>query len=1223
LFANQEWLRVSRGLTPRSARFACVFWLLCALCACQSRAPARSLSSIEPALIDSDTEVEVTLKGRGFRDVPRVTLSSRAGAELDGAYRVFMVDTADASSVFEALHVTRKPEQDPDQLTFLTRKLARGTYHVRLEPPRGAALTLRDALTVKDAGQIDPEADAAVPAPARSLSIEDAANGEGKPLEAVTLAYGASVELYAVIRESDGSVSTEEVPIAFSALPALGELREVSPGHSTFVATVPGALTVTAVADSVPRLRASVAITIEEDADNTLANMRLTVEDKPGGEGTPLDPDREYVAGALLDVYAVMRNSEGAFKWDVPVTWTVTGAETHAATLGTSLSQPLVHAGVATLRASHERLGDVDVALQIVPGPVERLTIEPESAALRAGDDPQTFEVRGRDSYGNVTADIGTITYTLEDDDIGDFDSKAGTVTPQRIGTAHLVAESSYDLSVTSGDIKVSAGALDRLILSPDTLQLTADDPAVQFEVSGVDAFDNQADVGDLTWTVASGAIGTLSADGELEPEMAGSGTIRVSSSHGVSVDSGQVEITGGRAITLQITPDTWQGVIGGATQTFEVSGSDGDGNLTADLGTLTFATSGAVRAINAQTGVLTPTVAGQGTVTATSSYGASVTTRNILVSSSSATLTVTNVRLPDFFWGATTRVEVDVRSNDVADIVLTGMSLSFTSTSGGDLSSQISYVADNDNLDRIAAGATQTLGFYVTVATNASYQDTVYVTTRGELFNASGNALTVTSTSTGLVRYPWFGTSLTIDAPVPPNEHACAGGRIAFGASVDGSFTYFWRFPEGTFASGSSATSRYPSVDYSTIGSKSYAVSALYTWLGTTYATQLVGKPVFIGAANSVPAEQYPTGRAVFSSPTNNQNVALTSFPRANLIALDPALPLRQCNNVAVAASGRTAVTLFSDRKLIDPASDVDSETPGIQVKLTAQGVLPTIPLLAPPRTIEGPTTIYAEYVDPQSGKVTAAGDATFTLTSDTQVPSVVFSSPASSCSSACLRSRDPVVFQFSEPLSAANVTVDMFAGASSCTGSPTTSWTGSSTVTYDIPESALYVTTPQYAGTYAVRVRLPVTVLDTATPRNALAVTERCVVFASLTAPAVPAAPQLTAAAETVFSPDGDQSAESVTWNVSVDGATTLLRLRILRGNKPIWGKLVPVSQAGQVSVSWDGADPSGRLVNNGAYSYAIEAVNRAGVASATALRGYVEVKSAVRLVSLRRRQ
>jgi hypothetical protein len=43
---------------------------------------------------------------------------------------------------------------------------------------------------------------------------------------------------------------------------------------------------------------------------------------------------------------------------------------------------------------------------------------------------------------------------------------------------------------------------------------------------------------------------------------------------------------------------------------------------------------------------------------------------------------------------------------------------------------------------------------------------------------------------------------------------------------------------------------------------------------------------------------------------------------------------------------------------------------------------------------------------------------------------------------------------------------------------------------------------------------------------------------------------------------------------------------------------------------------------VVNNGAYSYAIEAVNRAGVAS-TSLRGYVEVQSAVRMVSVRRRQ
>ena len=86
-------------------------------------------------------------------------------------------------------------------------------------------------------------------------------------------------------------------------------------------------------------------------------------------------------------------------------------------------------------------------------------------------------------------------------------------------------------------------------------------------------------------------------------------------------------------------------------------------------------------------------------------------------------------------------------------------------------------------------------------------------------------------------------------------------------------------------------------------------------------------------------------------------------------------------------------------------------------------------------------------------------------------------------------------------------------------------------------------------------------------------------------------------------------------------MDAASALLRLKILRGGRPVWAQLVPVTRAGVYSLTWDGSDQSGRIVNSGAYSYTIEAVNRAGAAS-TALRGYVEVTSAVRMVSLPRR-
>lgn len=956
-----------------------------------------------------------------------------------------------------------------------------------------------------------------------------------------------------------------------------------------------------------------------------LEDLQLLLEDEPGGVGMPLSSRRMEVAGAALTVHAVARDKRDAFVADVPVTWQLNAEAAADVPPSASYHLQLLAAGDTVLRASHEELGSVDLTFEVSAGPAARLEIAPESASLRAGERPLPFTVSAKDEYGNVTTDLGEVVYSVSEGSLSEFDALSGTLEPERISMGRVKATSSYGPEVTTGTIQVTAGPLARLSISPPSLQLTADSDPVQFAVLGFDDFDNEADVGDVTWTVAGGSIASLSASGELDPTVTGTGSVRATSSHGVSALSGAITITGGKAVMLSIAPDTWRGIIGGATQEFVVLGVDGDGNATDDLGTLSFGVTGPIQAIDTESGTFTPTVAGSGTVTATSFHGPSVTTGEIVVSDPNATLSILDLRVSGtLYHGATTRVEVDVRSNDVVDVVLTGLGFTFTTPSSVDISNQYSLVADHGNVDHIPPNVTQTLVYYLTVAGNAAYEGTVNTTVQGEAFMAAGTVVTATRTVSSSVSYPLFGTGLTIDAPVPPADRACTGGRITFGATASSQFSYTWRFAEGTLAPGSSLSDRYPSVDYSTVGPKANAVTANYNLVVLNFPTTLVGKPVFVGTATSVLADTYPTGRVVFSAPIADQNIALSSFPRSDLLALDPAVPVRQCNNVAVDASGHNDLTLFSDRRLIDSTADIDPNAPGIQVELTAQGGLPMLPLVAPPSPLEGPTTVYAEYFEPNSGEVTAAGDVTFDLTGDTQAPSVRFSSPASDCVGACLRSRDPLVFQFSEPIwfpSLTNVSVDLYSASSTCTG-PAGDWTGFSMRAYDTVENALYITTPMRSGTYAVRVRIPATVTDAATARNALPALSRCVVFSTLSDPPAPATPQLTAAPASVFSPDGDQLAESVTWNVSADAATTLLRLRITRGGKSVFAKLLPVTQAGQYSFTWDGTDSSGRIVNNGAYSYAIVALNRAGNASAPR-KGYVEVESAVRLLTVRRRQ
>lgn len=1154
----------------------------------------------------SDRPVEITITGEGFFDVPSVALGSSRRAQLRRSYLLQL-----PPSDFEA-ELTRVGDK---ALTFTPdASLMPGTYDVRVIPPLGAALLLPQAFEVLPADTDGATDD-------RRLSLETSPDGSGEVISMRTLALQETLPLFAVFRESDGSLSARSDEVQFSVSRRLAELVDVAPTSCLFRALLPGVLDVVARSGT---LRAQAELTLIDDSQNELADLHLSLEDQPGGTGSAYAPLRNELAGTLLTAYAVVRDKSDVFVVDVPVTWSVDGLEVADGALTTRHTLPLTAVGETKLRASHEELGSVEVTFDVSAGSVARLTVEPESASVRAGDRPITFSVSGRDEYGNTTSDLGEITYSVTGGSLSEFDPLSATLVPQRVSTGRVTAKSSYGLEATSGPIEVTAGPLARLSISPETLQRTADDAPVQFQVSGVDDFDNQADIGDVTWSVASGSIATLSADGELDPTLAGVGTVRATSSHGVTAQSGTITITGGKAVTLSIAPDTWQGLLGGATQHFVVMGTDGEGNAATDLGELTYGVTGPIRAIDTESGLFTPTVPGQGTVTVVSSYGPSVATRNILISNPSAALTIQDFRVSSaLYHGATTRMEVDVRSNDVVDVMLTGFGFTFASSSGGDISSQYTVVADNENVDRIAPNVTQTLVYYLSVAGTASYEGTVNTTVRGEAFMSAGTVVTPTRTVSSNVSYPAFGTGLSIDAPVPPADRTCVGGRIAFGATASGLFSYTWRFSEGTLAPGSSLSDRYPSVDYNTVGPKPNAVTAYYSLIILNYPTTLVGKPVFVGTSTTVLADTYPTGRIVFSSTTADQNVALSSFPRSNLITLDPAVPLRQCNNVAVDATGHNDLTIFSDRRLIDPAVDVDLSAPGIQVELTAQGGLPTIALIAPTSSSEGASTVYAEYFEPISGKVTAAGDQSFDLTGDTQAPSIAWTSPASDCGSACLKTRDPLVFQFSEPIwtsSLGNVLVDLFSAASSCSGAYT-DWTASSTLRYDTAERALYVTTPARSGVYAVRVRVPATVTDAAAARNPLPALSRCVVFSTLSDAAVPVAPQLIAAPARVFSPDGDQNAESVTWNVEADVATTLLRLRITRAGRAVFGKLLPVTQAGSYSLTWDGADANGRIVNNGAYGYAIEALNRAGVAS-TVLRGYVEVNSAGHFVTLRRR-
>jgi len=1198
---------VRRGSFRNTGCIAIALALWFVLAACENSAPARTIESVEPLGAPNTEPQRVKLKGDGFLEIPLVHLSSRDRAPLRGGYRVelvgpkerFVIEDVDVVKSTE-LAFTVPAEHTPDK------------YDVVVIPPAGDPVVLNDGYVITDGD---------TPESPDRLWLETKADGSGENIDKRTLALRKSLDLYAVRRDWKRDVQNLDEVITFSQEPVRGLLSDTQASHSKFEGRLPGETVLRGVSDE-QNLTASATLTVE----GNLADFKLELEDAPNGEGGAfVDDTVTKQIGEDLIVYATVRDGEGAFALNVPAVWQVTGEQATTAPDGERLTLPLDKLGTTTISAVYQGLESLPLRAEVGAGRATKLFVTPESRAVRAGDDPERFVVTGEDAQGNETKDVGTLSWSIIDGAFGEFEptnANDGILTPRRTGTGRFSIQSSYELAVTSGTITVLPGPLARLSVTPNNLALSADDDPIQFVARGYDAFDNVTeDVGTLTW-LTNGDISFLGTEGELEPIKAGTGSITVTSSLGPAATSGTVEITRGELAVISIQPQTWAGKVGDPAQQFSALGSDSDGNLVPDIGLLSYRiASGAITAINTQTGLFTPTTAGQGTIEVTSSLGLSDISENIVVSPLGATLRISAIRAPSFFWAGQVgaRVEVDVTSTDVSEIAISGIGLSFSSLTG-DQSSLFKVVPDRGNSDRVPAGSTRTLIYYVDISTSLSALTLITISATGEAFAVVGLPFAFAGSVTTSSRVSVTEPTLILEDPDPPYDRVCVGGEVEFEAEADSLLAdYEWRIPGSTFSSGSDSGDTSPEAVFSTVGNYVYSVTS--TYFG--YENTLLGTPIYVGTSTGVAADTYPTGHIVFSAPSAGQAIALATFPRSNLIALSGSLPVRQCNGTAVDATGHRALTIFSDRALVDPAADIDALSPGIQVQLTTSGLLGPVPLIAPTSRVEGDTTFYLEYLDATSGTVTAAGDTTFRLSGDVVAPSVAWTLPAADCGAACLAPGDTLLFQFSEPMllsSLSNSRVDVFDGAA-CTGTAT-NVTSVATRTYDPAARVLYVKPASRSGTYAIRVQLPTTVTDAATARNALPVTSRCAVFGAVGSAANAGGPQLAAAVPAKFSPDGDGVEDTLTWKVNVDAATSFVRLRVTRAGKSLWAPVTPVAQAGEYTFVWDGGDETGRIVRDGIYGYAIESVNRAGNAS-PALHGYVEVDSAVRMVSIRRAQ
>ncbi len=254
------------------------------------------------------------------------------------------------------------------------------------------------------------------------------------------------------------------------------------------------------------------------------------------------------------------------------------------------------------------------ITIVVYPAPVVRIAVTPDSATITA-DSTLQYSVRGYDA-GNVEDDPGDITWSLTAA-VGTIDP-TGLFTPASAGNARVVARSDLGLVDTTALLAVIPGAIARLKVTPDSVQITIAKTG-QFTAIAFDADSNLvADVtatADWSTTDPQGSVvqGLYTAGLAASPP----GYFVRAESAGVA-DSAYVEVLSGVTFDkIVVTPDTATLQISDALL-FHAIGIDDFGQPT-EISNVSWEVLGGIGEIDAD-GHFTATTRGYGRVRATTS---------------------------------------------------------------------------------------------------------------------------------------------------------------------------------------------------------------------------------------------------------------------------------------------------------------------------------------------------------------------------------------------------------------------------------------------------------------------------------------------------------------------------------------------------------------------------------------------------------------------------
>ena len=299
-----------------------------------------------------------------------------------------------------------------------------------------------------------------------------------------TIQRGATLQLSVTITDDAGAAITGRAPTWTSS--------------NAGVAVVSATGLVTAVAPG----SANIAAALDGKSDT----VSIAVVAVPVGSVSVQPTSANLTVGQSTTLTATVMDANGAVVTDRQVAWTTSNAAVATVTQGGVVKA--VSAGTATISATSEG-STGNAAVAVSPTPVASIAIQPASATLQRNMSV-TLAATLKDAGGNVLTGR-VVTWVSSDTTVARV-SSTGVVTAVRIGTAVITASS--EGKSASASISVTAGPVDRILVSPTSVTNLRSGRTAQLTATAVDANGDTISGAVFTWKSGNSDIAKVSATG-------------------------------------------------------------------------------------------------------------------------------------------------------------------------------------------------------------------------------------------------------------------------------------------------------------------------------------------------------------------------------------------------------------------------------------------------------------------------------------------------------------------------------------------------------------------------------------------------------------------------------------------------------------------------------------------------------------------------------------